>query len=69
MFMIARGISLDSFSDSFGSIPLAGTLRGEWNPATMLFGFIFGIVVSIVAARIPARRAARLEPTAALRFQ
>jgi ABC-type lipoprotein release transport system permease subunit len=68
-FMIAHGISLDSFANSLGSIPLAGTLRGEWNPATMLVGFAFGIIVSVVAARIPARRAAKLEPTAALRFQ
>jgi ABC-type lipoprotein release transport system permease subunit len=32
-------------------------------------GFLFGIVVSLISARIPARRAAKLEPTAALRFQ
>jgi ABC-type lipoprotein release transport system permease subunit len=52
-----------------GSLPISGVLRGEWNPKTMLIGFIFGVVVSLVAARIPARRAGRLEPTAALRFQ
>ena len=65
--LIAGGIDMAAFS--MGSLPISGVLRGEWNPKTMLIGFIFGVVVSLVAARIPARRAARLEPTAALRFQ
>jgi ABC-type lipoprotein release transport system permease subunit len=65
--LIAGGIDLAAFSQ--GSLPISGILRGEWNPRTMLIGFIFGVVVSLVAARIPARRAARLEPTSALRFQ
>jgi ABC-type lipoprotein release transport system permease subunit len=63
------GISLDSFTSEMGSLPLGGVLRGEWNPSTMVLGFAFGLVVSVIAATIPARRAARLEPTAALRFQ
>ena len=65
--LIAGGINMAAFS--MGSLPISGILRGEWNPKTMLIGFIFGVVVSLVAARIPARRAGRLEPTAALRFQ
>ena len=67
--VIARGISLSAFANSMGSLPLSGVLRGEWNPTTMVAGFLFGVLVSLLAARIPARRAARLEPTAALRFQ
>jgi putative ABC transport system permease protein len=67
--LIARGIDMSAYTQSLGSLPIAGILRGEWNPRTMLIGFLFGIVVSLVAARIPARRAARLEPTDALRFQ
>jgi putative ABC transport system permease protein len=67
LLMIARGIDISAFS--MGSLPISGILRGEWNPKTMLIGFIFGVVVSLVAARIPARRAGKLEPTAALRFQ
>jgi ABC-type lipoprotein release transport system permease subunit len=65
--LIAGGIDMAAFS--MGSLPISGILRGEWNPKTMLIGFIFGVVVSLIAARIPARRAGRLEPTAALRFQ
>jgi ABC-type lipoprotein release transport system permease subunit len=67
--LISRGINMAVYTKSLGSIPVSGILRGEWNPKTMLIGFLFGMVVSLVAARIPARRAARLEPTAALRFQ
>jgi ABC-type lipoprotein release transport system permease subunit len=69
LLMVVKGFSLDKFSSSMGSMPLSGTLHGEWNVTTMIVGFLFGVVVSVIAARIPARRAARLEPTAALRFQ
>ena len=69
LFMVTKGISLNSFAGSVGSMPVSGTLYGEWNPTTMIVGFLFGVIVSVIAARIPARRASRLEPTAALRFQ
>ena len=52
-----------------GALPLGGVIHGEWNPRTMVVGFVFGLVVSLIAARIPARKAAKLEPTTALRFQ
>jgi ABC-type lipoprotein release transport system permease subunit len=51
-----------------GAIPMTGVLRGEWRPATYVVGLAFGILVSWLAARIPAKRAARLEPTDALKF-
>jgi ABC-type lipoprotein release transport system permease subunit len=67
--MIRVGFDMSAFASSMGSIPLSGVLRGEWNPGTMAFGFLFGIAVSLIAAQVPARKAARLEPTDALRFQ
>jgi putative ABC transport system permease protein len=67
--MIAKGFDLTSMADRFGSLPLSGVLRGEWNPGAIAFGFIFGVVVSLVAALVPARQAARMNPTSALRFQ
>jgi ABC-type lipoprotein release transport system permease subunit len=67
--LVARGLNLGSVAKNLGSLPISGVLHGEWNPRTMLIGFIFGVVVSLVAARIPARRASRLQPTDALRFQ
>ena len=69
LFMVVKGISIEGFSSAMGSLPLGGTIHGEWNPRTMVIGFVFGLLVSLVAARIPARRAAKLEPTSALRFQ
>ncbi len=64
------GIPLDALMGKMdlGSIPLAGTLRGEWHPGTILFGVGFGIAASWIAARIPARKASRIEVTDALRF-
>jgi ABC-type lipoprotein release transport system permease subunit len=69
LFLITHGLDLSAYSQGFGNIPVAGILHGEWDPVTMVLGFLFGIILAVVAARIPARRAARLEPTHALRFQ
>ncbi len=68
-FLVTHGVDMSAYAASFGNIPMAGVLRGEWNPQTIVIGFVFGVVLSVIAARIPARRAARLEPTSALRFQ
>jgi len=68
-FFIVHGMDLSAYAQSFGSIPVGGILRGEWDLKTIAAGFLFGIIVSVAAAWIPARRAARLEPTSALRFQ
>jgi ABC-type lipoprotein release transport system permease subunit len=67
--LVAKGFDLTPFAAGMGSLPLTGLLRGEWNPSTLAFGFVFGIAVALVSAQIPARKAARLEPTEALRFQ
>ncbi len=69
-YLVSVGIPMEAMLGDIdmGGIPLAGTLRGEWNPGTAAFGFVFGILVAFLSARIPARRAARLEVTDALRF-
>lgn len=69
-YLASTGISIGALVGKvdMGGLPLSGTLYGEWNPATIAFGFVFGLVVAFVAARIPARRAAKLEVTDALRF-
>jgi putative ABC transport system permease protein len=69
LFMVVKGISITAFAGSMGSLPLSGVIHGEWNPGTMITGFLFGVVVSLIAALVPARKAAKLEPTSALRFQ
>jgi len=68
--LIKYGINLDRYMQDMATaaVPISGILRGAWNPGTMAVGFVFGLAVSLVSARIPARMAARLEPTAALRF-
>lgn len=65
--IITKGIPLGAFARAGGWLP--GVLRGEWNQEMMIAGFAFGVLASFVASLIPARRAAKLEPTAALRFQ
>jgi len=69
-YMATTGIPMSAMVGDvdMGGLPLSGTLYGEWNPASMAFGFGFGLVVAFVSARIPAKRAARLQATDALRF-
>jgi len=69
-YLVSVGIPLEAFLGKIdmGGIPLAGTMRGEWNLGTAAVGLVFGLVVSFVSARIPAKRAARLQVTDALRF-
>lgn len=69
LYLVGHGFDMSAFAQGFGNLPVAGVLRGEWDAKNMVAGFVFGVIVSLVAARIPARRAARLEPTSALRFQ
>ena len=72
LWIIAGGINLDAIlgnnSNMMGNIPIAGVMRGEWNPGAMVVGFVFSLLAALLAARVPARKAARLEPTEALRF-
>lgn len=64
------GIPLDKMFSGLdlGSIPMGGSLHGEWHPATMAAGFVFGILASWLSARIPAKKAGKLEVTDALHF-
>jgi putative ABC transport system permease protein len=67
-YTIYVGFSLAKFGDVGGGFVFWGTLRGEWNPGSIVFAVIFGMVVAMVAAYIPARSAARMTATSALRF-
>jgi len=69
-WMSTSGMPMGAFVGKvdMGGLPLSGTLYGEWNPGSMVFGFCFGLVVAFIAARIPAKRASKMEVTDALRF-
>lgn len=69
-WMSTSGMPMGAFVGKvdMGGLPLSGTLYGEWNPGSMVFGFVFGLVVAFIAARIPAKRASKMEVTDALRF-
>jgi putative ABC transport system permease protein len=67
-YSVYVGFSLAKFGDVGGGFAFWGTLRGEWNPGSIIFAMIFGLVLAVVAATIPARSAARMTATSALRF-
>jgi putative ABC transport system permease protein len=68
-YSIYVGFPLQKFGSSVGAgFAFWGTLRGEWNPGSILFAVIFGMVIAMLAAFIPARSAARMTATSALRF-
>jgi ABC-type lipoprotein release transport system permease subunit len=67
-YSIYVGFSLSKFGDVGGGFAFWGTLRGEWNPGSILFAVIFGMVLAVIASAIPARSAARMTATSALRF-
>lgn len=69
--LLARyGISFDSLvgNADLGALPRGILLKGQWNPAAFVTGFLFGVAVSWLATILPARRASRIEVTEALRF-
>jgi len=66
-YTIYVGFSMQRFGDVGGGFAFWGTLRGEWNPGSILFAVIFGLVLAVLAAAIPARSAG-MAATSALRF-
>lgn len=48
---------------------IVGTMRGAWNPGTMVAAGIIGIVLTTLVAWVPTRRAIRMSITDALRHQ
>jgi putative ABC transport system permease protein len=50
-------------------IPLSYVYRGEFSWLTILVGFLLGVLFSVLASIFPALRAARMEPTEAMREQ
>jgi len=69
-FFMDTGLSVSKIFGNvdLGAIPVNAVMRGELRPQAFVIGFVFGLFVSWFAARIPAKRAARMEPTDALRF-
>lgn len=62
------GIDFGSTLEGFSSdIFISSTMYPVYSYQNMLFGFILGLIVVTIACVIPARRAAKLEPTDALR--
>ena len=62
------GINFGSMLEGFSSeLLFSATIYPVFSINNMLFGFILGLVVVTIACVIPARRAAKLEPTDALR--
>ena len=62
------GIDFGSTLEGFSSdIFVSSTMYPIFSYQNMIFGFILGLIVVTIACVIPARRAAKLEPTDALR--
>ncbi len=69
LYSIYVGFPLSKIGSDVGAgFAFWGTLRGEWNPGSILFAVLFGMVIAMIAAAIPARSAARMTATSALRF-
>jgi putative ABC transport system permease protein len=68
LYSIYVGFSLASLGDVGSGFVFWGTLRGEWNPGSIVFAVVFGLIIALIAAYIPARSAARMTAMAALRF-
>jgi ABC-type lipoprotein release transport system permease subunit len=66
---VYQGMAMDKIAGKIDTagMPIWGTLYGEWNPDTIVFGFFFGLAVALVASWIPARRAGAMSITRALR--
>jgi putative ABC transport system permease protein len=62
------GIDFGSTLEGFSSdIFISSTMYPVFSYQNIVFGFILGLIVVTIACVIPARRAAKLEPTDALR--
>lgn len=71
VYLTTYGYPMDKIAGdtvNTSSLPVWGTLYGEWNPSTMVTGYIFGVIVAVLASVIPARMASKLTITRALRF-
>src|SRR6056297_807371 len=62
------GVSFGSALEGFSAdLIFSSTIYPVFSYQNMIFGFILGLIVVTIACVIPARRAAKLEPTEALR--
>ena len=67
-YLAERGIDLSSAISAFDAEHLINTIiYPVSSPANAFFAFVLGSIIVTIACLIPARRAARLEPTEAMR--
>jgi putative ABC transport system permease protein len=68
---VYQGMALDKLAGKIDTAGIAvwGTLKGEWNPQAIVFGFFFGMAVALLSSWIPARRAGKMRITRALRAE
>jgi putative ABC transport system permease protein len=69
-YMVEVGIPFGALLGKIdlGNLPLSGSLKAEWSPATFATAIAFGMVVAIVASWVPACKAKKLAPADALKF-
>lgn len=68
LYLQREGINMRFYSEAFPDLGMPHTLYSKVAWWHALYGWVVVMLMALVAARAPARRAARLEPTEAMRY-